>query len=143
MLKLEPLATVGMGIGIRALGNIPLGVRTNAVACPSGTGMAHALPELKLETVGWTEISITSVRGELTLVAIQEMPDDYIVYLDKSAFVFATNGMFRREASPDGDEYFRVRNTTGHQYVVDSCLFGNLICKAPGNCGIMYSVANY
>ncbi len=57
MLKLEPLATVGMGIGIRALGNIPLGVRTNAVACPTGTGMVHASPESKRETVGWTEIS--------------------------------------------------------------------------------------
>ena len=57
MLKLEPLATGGMGIGIRALGNIPLGVRTNAVACPTGTGLAHASPELKLENVGWTEIS--------------------------------------------------------------------------------------
>jgi len=92
---------------------------------------------------GWTEIEITSVRGALTIVGIQEMPEDFIVYLDPAAFVFATNGMFRREKSPDGNEYFAVRNTTGFQYVVDTCLFGNLICKAPGNCGIMHSIPAY
>jgi hypothetical protein len=97
----------------------------------------------KASLFGWTEIEITSVRGALTLVGIQEMPDAYIVYLDPAALVFASNGMFRREKSPDGNEYFAVRNTTGFQYVVDTCLFGNLIVKAPGNCGIMYSIANY
>jgi hypothetical protein len=92
---------------------------------------------------GWDEIEITSVRGNLTLVAIQEMPDAYIVYLDPSALVFASNGMFRRQKSPDGNEFYVVRNTTGYQYVVDTCLFGDLVVKAPGHCGIMYSIANY
>ena len=94
----------------------------------------------KASLFGWTEIEITSVRGALTIVGIQEMPPEYIVYLDPAAFVFASNGMFRREKSPDGNEYFAVRNTSGFQYVVDTCLFGNLICKAPGNCGIMHSI---
>jgi hypothetical protein len=97
----------------------------------------------KASLYGWTEIEITSVRGNLTIVGIQEMPDEYIVYLDPAALVFASNGMFKREQSPDGNEYFAVRNTTGFQYVVDTCLRGNLIVKAPGNCGIMYNVANY
>lgn len=99
--------------------------------------------ETSASIYGWTEIEIVSVRGALTLVGIQEMPDEYMVYLDPAALVFASNGMFRREKSPDGNEYFPVRNTTGFQYVVDTCLFGNLIVKAPGNCGIMYAIANY
>lgn len=106
-------------------------------------GFKVTVNSTKASLFGWTEIEITSVRGALTIVGIQEMPDEQIVYLDPSAFVFATNGMFRREKSPDGNEYFAVRNTTGFQYVVDTCLFGNLICKAPGNCGIMHSIPAY
>lgn len=92
---------------------------------------------------GWDEIEITSVRGNLTIVGIQEMPDSHIVYLDPDAIVFASNGFFRRQKSPDGNEFYIVRNTTGYQYVVDTCLFGDLVVKAPGHCGIMYNIANY
>jgi len=90
---------------------------------------------------GWDEIEITSVKGTLTLVGIQEMPDEQIVVLDPKAIVFATNGGFRKRKSPDGNEYFEVRATTGYSYLVDACLFGELIVKAPGNCGILHSIS--
>lgn len=97
----------------------------------------------KASLYGWTEIEITSVKGNLTLVGIQEMPDAQIIFLDPSAIVFASNGFFKKRAAPDGHEYFEVRATTGYSYIVDVCLFGELIVKAPGRCGIVYSIPNY
>lgn len=90
---------------------------------------------------GWTEIEITSVKGALTLVAVQEMPDAQIVFLDPKALTFASNGFFRKRMSPEGNEYFEVRATSGYSYIVDMCLFGELIVKAPGHCGIIYSIS--
>lgn len=92
---------------------------------------------------GWTEIQITSVKGELTVVGIQEMDNDAIFLIDWSALKFYSNGFFKKRKSPDGDEFFQVRNTTGYQYIVDMCLFGDLVLLAPSRCGIIYSVANY
>lgn len=95
----------------------------------------------KASQYGWTEIEITSVKGALKIVGIQEMPDSRIVFLDPKALVFASNGMFQKRKSPEGNEFFEVRATTGYSYIVDICLFGELIVKAPGNCGIIYSIS--
>lgn len=91
---------------------------------------------------GWTEIQITSVKGELTVVGIQEMDDDVIMLLDWSAVKFYSNGFFKKRQSPDGIEFYEVRNTTGFQYIVDVCLFGDLVLLAPSRCGIIYGI-NY
>jgi hypothetical protein len=104
-------------------------------------GFKVAAGDTKASEYGWTEISITSVKGELKIVGIQEMPDAQIVFLDPKALVFASNGFFRKRESPNGNEYFEVRNTTGYQYLVDICLFGDLVVKAPGHCGILYSIS--
>jgi len=90
---------------------------------------------------GWTEIEITSVRGTLKLVGLVEMDDDVIYYLDMSAMVFRTRGGFRKRISPEGREYFEVRGTTGYQYIVDQCLFGELEVNKPGHCAVMYSIS--
>lgn len=92
---------------------------------------------------GWTEIQITSVKGELTLVGIQEMDDDVIMMLDWTALKFYSNGFFKKRVSPDGDEYFQVRATTGYSYLVDVCLFGDLVLLAPSRCGIIHSIPAY
>ena len=92
---------------------------------------------------GWTEIQITSVKGELTVVGIQEMDDDNIMMMDWSALKFYSNGFFKKRQSPDGIEYFEVRNTTGFQYLVDVCLFGDLVLLAPSRCGIIFGIPNY
>lgn len=95
----------------------------------------------KASMYGWTEIEITSVKGNLKLVGIQEMDDDVIFIIDWKALKFHSNGFFRKRKSPDGNEFFEIRNTTGYQYVVDSCLFGELEVRAPGHCGIIYSIS--
>lgn len=90
---------------------------------------------------GWTEIQITSVKGELTLVGIQEQDDDIIIMMDWSALKFYSNGFFKKRKSPEGQEFFEVRNTTGYQYLVDVCLFGDLVLQAPSRCGIIHSIS--
>lgn len=98
---------------------------------------------VKASQYGWTEIEITSVKGTLKIVGIQEQDDSEILFLDMSAMKFFSNGMFKRRMSPDGTQYFEVRGSTGYSYIVDHCLFGDLVVHKPGNCGIIHAVANY
>lgn len=91
---------------------------------------------------GWTEISITSVKGELTLVGVQEMEDDVIFFLDMKAMKFRTRGGFKKRTSPEGKEYFEVRASDGYQYIIDSCLFGEMEYRGIGQCAVMYGI-NY
>lgn len=92
---------------------------------------------------GWWEIGIASLGNGmyLELVGLQEWDDDIIVAWDPSSVKFATNGMFRKRKSPDGIEYFEVRNTSGYQYLVDVCLFGEMAWHAPGNNGILFGIS--
>lgn len=90
---------------------------------------------------GWTEIEVVSVKGKLTLVGIQEMPDTDIFFLDMKALKFFSNGMFRKAMSPDGQQYYVDRDTSGYRFVVDICLFGDLVLIKPSNCGILHSIS--
>ncbi len=93
------------------------------------------------QSYGWTEVEVGGFAGILKLVAVQEMNDTEIFFLDLSAIKFFTNGGIRRRKSPDGIEYFETRNTTGFTYIVDHCLFGELVVHAPAKCGIMYDIS--
>ncbi len=95
----------------------------------------------KASQYGWMEIEVGSVtKGGLKLVAVQEADDDIIMFLDWRALKFHSNGFFRKRKSPDGIEYFEVRATTGYQYIVDVCLFGDLVVIRPSYCGILYGI---
>lgn len=90
---------------------------------------------------GWMEIEVGSVtKGGLKLVGVQEADDDIIQFIDWRALKFHTNGFFKKRKSPDGIEYFEVRNTTGYQYIIDVCLFGELVVSRPSYCGIMFGI---
>lgn len=96
----------------------------------------------KASQYGWTEITIGSVTNmALKFVGVQEMDEDVIFFLDWRAWKFYSNGFFRKRKSPDGIEYFETRGTTGYQYIVDICLFGDLVCLRPSYNGILYSVS--
>lgn len=91
---------------------------------------------------GWMEVNIMAVTGSvLSLVGVQECDDDIIHILDMSALKFYSNGFFRKRSSPSGNEYFEVRNTTGYQYIVDVCLFGELVVARPSYCGIIFGIS--
>lgn len=91
---------------------------------------------------GWMEIEVGSVtKGGLKLVGVQEADDDLIYFLDWRALKFYSNGFFRRRKSPDGIEYFETRATTGYTYIVDTCLFGEMVVIRPSYCGVLYSIS--
>jgi hypothetical protein len=91
---------------------------------------------------GWTEIEVGSVtKGGLKIVAVQEADDDIIMFLDWRSMKFHSNGFFRKRVAPDGKEYFEIRNTTGYQYIIDVCLFGELVVIRPSYCGILYGIS--
>lgn len=91
---------------------------------------------------GWTEIEIGSVtKGSLKLVGVQEADDDIIMFIDWRGLKFYSNGFFRKRRSPDGIEYFESRATTGYTYIVDMCLFGELVVQRPSYCGILFGVS--
>lgn len=95
----------------------------------------------KASLYGWDEVTINSVKGKLVIVGIQEWDDDVIALLDMKSMVFRSNGFFQKRKSPEGQEYFEVRNTTGFQYIVDVSLFGELEINKPGHCGIIYGIS--
>ena len=94
---------------------------------------------------GWTEISIASTKtGEdLTFVFVQEVPDAEIYFLDTSTMTFRTNGGFKKRISPDGNQYFEVRATTGYTYLVDASLTGEMEYRQLSNSAVMYGIPAY
>lgn len=96
----------------------------------------------KTSQYGWTEISIGSVTNQaLKFVGVQEMDDDIIMFIDWRGLKFYSNGFFRKNKSPNGLEYFEVRATTGYQYIIDICLFGDIVVNRPSYMGIMYGIS--
>jgi hypothetical protein len=90
---------------------------------------------------GWSEIQIGGIKGTLSLVAVQECDDDVIKFVDWRALKFHSNGFFRKRKSPEGQEYYEIRATTGYQYIIDVCLFGEMVVIRPSYCGIMYGIS--
>lgn len=107
----------------------------------SSKGAFNVVPDSQKASVyGWTEIMIGGVKGNLKVVAIQELDDDVIIFMDWRAVKFHTNGFFRKRIAPDGKHYFEERATSGYSYLVDMCLFGDLVLSRPSYCGIMHSI---
>lgn len=97
----------------------------------------------KVSVYGWTEVSIFGPSGVLDIVAIQEMDDDWIGFLDTrpTCMKFYSNGFFRKQMSPDGREYFEQRATTGRSYIVDVSCFGDFVLQRPSYCGALYNIS--
>lgn len=96
----------------------------------------------KVSVYGWDEVQIMGPKGKLKVVAIQEMDNDVIFFLDMRPNVMKiyTNNGFQKRIAPDGKEYFEVRNTTGYQYLVDIAFMGDLVLQRPSYCGILYGL---
>jgi hypothetical protein len=98
----------------------------------------------KMNLYGWQEIEVGGVGGQvLKLVGVQECDDDVIYFLDWESVTFYSNGLFKRRRAPDGKEYFEARATTGYSYILDHCLFGDLVVTAPWKNAILHSIPNY
>lgn len=96
----------------------------------------------KTSQYGWTEIQVFSVtKGSLKLVAVQEADDDVIMIIDWRGMKFSSNGFFTKRKGPNGNEYFEVRSTTGYQYLVDICCFGEFTVNRPSYSGIIHTIS--
>ncbi len=97
----------------------------------------------KKSEYGWMETTIasTATGDVLKIVGVQEMPDTDIFALDWSSMKFLSNGGFKTRKGPQGNMYHEIRNTTGFQYVVDTCLFGELQHTKPSNNGVLYGIS--
>lgn len=96
----------------------------------------------KTDLYGYDQAKIHGVGGGiLDLVAIQEMDDDCIFFLDMSAMKFHTNGLIRRIKSPEGLEYYVKRSTSGYRYILDHECFGELVLNAPQKCAVIHSIS--
>lgn len=97
----------------------------------------------KVSVYGWTEVEIFGPAGKLKVVAVQEMDDDWIAFLDMrpSVMKIYSNGFFRKRMNPDGREYFESRATTGYTYIIDVCFFGDFVLQRPSYCGALYSIS--
>lgn len=107
-------------------------------------GAFHQDPRgTRVSVYGWTEVDIFGVAGKLTVVAIQEIDDSYICFLDTRPSVMKvySNGFFRKRANPDGREYFEIRATSGYSYILDICFFGDFVLQRPSYCGILHSIS--
>jgi len=94
----------------------------------------------KASLYGWDEITLNTVKGEITIVMIQEWDPDIVVYHDPMSATFRSNGFFKKRKNPEGHEFFELRTEDGYQYIVDTCLFGEMEHTKPGNNGIVYGI---
>lgn len=102
----------------------------------------YVASDTKANVYGWTELSVTGVKGSLKLVGIQEMDEDIMHILDWRTMKLHSNGMFERRTSPEGKSFYEVRTTTGYKYVVDTRFFGELVVNKPSHNGIIFGI-NY
>lgn len=107
------------------------------------TSREYMAKDSKASVYGWTEIEVVGVKGKLTFVAINELDDDKMFILDWRGIKLHSNGMFERRRSPNGNEYYETRATTGFKYIVDIRFFGELIVSRPSYQGIIHSIPNY
>jgi len=94
----------------------------------------------KTNAFGWTEIDIIGVKGSLKVVGVLEMDDDLMYIMDWRALKLYSNGFFERRESPDGNQYYEVRGTTGYQYITDTRFFGEMVVDKPSYCGVIHSI---
>lgn len=106
-------------------------------------GPYSVVGDMKRSQYGWweTRIATTKTGESLVIVGVQEMPDAEIFILDFSTMTFLSNGGFKKRKSPEGQMFYEIRGTTGYQYIVDTCLFGEMKYTKIGNNGIIHSIS--
>lgn len=106
-------------------------------------GQYKLVNDVKRSEYGWFEVTVAcTTRGEaLTIAGVQEMTDDVIFIIDWKSMKFLSNGGFRKRVSPEGQMFYEIRNTSGYQYIVDCCLFGELQHTKPTSNGIIYGIS--
>ena len=94
----------------------------------------------KTSAYGYSEIEIAGFAGVLKLIAVQEMTQSEILFLDLTSMKFATNKGFMRLESPQGQQYTIERTEDAILYILDHVLYGELIVHTPEKNAMIYGV---
>jgi len=106
-------------------------------------GAFKVVSDPKRNEFGWWETTIASTTtGEsLSICAVQEWDDTEIVAFDKGSVKIYSNGGVKKHKTPEGKEFYTVRNTTGYQYIIDVLFRGEVVWHAPTRNGILHSIS--
>lgn len=106
-------------------------------------GAYKVVGDPKKAEYGWWETTIASTtNGEaLTVVAVPEFEDDFIVAFDPASVKIHSNGGVKKHKTPDGNEFYVVRNTSGYQYIVDTVFRGDAVWYGPTRNGVLHSIS--
>ena len=92
----------------------------------------------------WQSIYVQSPRGgRMKITAFNEWPEDKVGIIDWSCWKFLTDGLFKVVKSPDGNEWYTVRNDAsngksgGYQFICDTATYGQLACAEPWKQGLI------
>lgn len=103
-------------------------------------GRQFTATDTKVNSYGWTEVTISGFGGSLTFVGVHEMDDDAIYLMDWRSLKMFSNGFFERRQAPDGKEYYEERTTAGYKYVIDTRFYGELVLSKPSHCGVIHTL---
>lgn len=108
-------------------------------------GAFRAADDRTQDYTNWDEIMISGPSGaKLKLVGIPEMDKSFIVGLNPDMDVeIQSNGLIRRQMTPDGNQFYVKRASTGWQFIVDHSFFGDLVFKRPKNAWVLHSIPDY
>lgn len=98
---------------------------------------------LKAGLFGFMEIEVFQVGTGQTvkLVGVPEQDHDFMAIIDWNVLKFSSNGGIRRVATPDGNNFYTKRATTGYTYIADLELFGQQTCNGPTALGAIHSIS--
>lgn len=97
--------------------------------------------EKKADLFSWREVEIMGPQGSGTLVNIPEMDDNFILVCDLKSMKIRSHGWFRQIEDPDGNMYYKIRDTDGYKYVTDFAFFGDLVVEKPANNAVIHSIS--
>lgn len=107
-------------------------------------GPYRVTKEAKTSLYGWTEIEVGCVKGNIKIVGVMEMENTEIFILDMKSMKFFSNGaVFKKQKSPDGNEYYTTRASTGFKYILDISFQAELAHLKPSSNIVIHSIANY
>lgn len=93
---------------------------------------------------GFVEIELFGPKGKMKIVAMDELDDDIIMFIDWKSMKIHSQGGLKRHVDLDGNAFTTVRDDSGNDtfyYLVDWIFRGELVVSKPSNNLIIHSVS--
>jgi hypothetical protein len=90
--------------------------------------------------IGWKKVNLITNDGEISIVALRDMPSDWMWIADWNGLKIFSDGNIERIKSPDGLEYTTERKTTGHVHICDHRYYADLSVFRPSTQGIIHGI---